>query len=57
MSVEFSAWGEESMNRFQSDPPKNSVGIKLASVYVSFIHVLKRTPNKSCKAEAISLDL
>ena len=57
MGVEFSACGEESMNRFQSDPPKNSVGIKLASVYVSFIHILKRAPNKNCKAGAISLDL
>lgn len=53
MGVEFSAWGEESMNRFQSDPPKNSVGIKLASVYVSFIHILKRAPNTHCKAEAL----
>lgn len=53
MGVEFSAWGESSMNRFQSDPPKNSVGIKSTSVYMSFFHILKRAPNKNCKAEAL----
>lgn len=54
--MEFSGWGEKSMNRFQSGgPPKNAVEKSwhlhmclLEGGFIDFFHILKRAPDKNC---------